>query len=131
MKTYARRSVTLIEIIIVMILIATITGTLAVNFRSSLEKGYAFKTEQGMHKIEGILNIYYAEHPEEMQNCGTLDWTKIVMESPLVRQGDTSVLYDGWGTRYDVKMELDQIHGGVYIHIASKSLDNFKSKKKK
>lgn len=131
MKTYARRAVTLIEIIIVMILIATITGTLAISYRGTLEKGYAFKTEQGIRKIEAILNIYYAEHPEDMPNCTTLDWKKIVQESPLVRSGDTTIIYDGWGKLYDVKMDPDQNHGGVTILVASEPLLKFKNKNKK
>ena len=131
MNTYARRAVTLIEIIIVMILIATITGTLAISYRGTLEKGYAFKTEQGMRKIEAILNIYYAEHPEDMATCTTLDWKKIVMDSPLVRTGDTNVLYDGWGVEYIVKMGPDENHGGVSISVSSNALANFKNKNKK
>jgi general secretion pathway protein G len=132
MKTsYARRAVTLIEIIIVMILIATITGALAMSYKGTLEKGYAFKTEQGMRKIEAILNIYYAEHPEDMASCSTLDWKKIVLDSPLIRPNDTGALYDGWGVQYAVKMEPDQVHGGVTIEIYSKALENFKNKRKK
>ncbi len=131
MKTYARRAVTLIEIIIVMILIATITGTLAISYKGTLDKGHAFKTEQGMHKIEAILNIYYAEHPEEMSNCTSLDWRKIVLDSPLVRPGDKTILYDGWGVEYHVKMDPDPIHGGVTIFISSGAFDNFKNKNRK
>jgi len=128
MKSYVRRSVTLIEIIIVMILIATITGTLAINYRGSLEKGHAFKTEQAMHKIEAILNIYFAEHPEDMSNCTNIEWKKVVMNSPLVRGGESSVLYDGWGVLFDVKMDPDGERGGVNISISSKALNTYKGK---
>lgn len=131
MNSYIRRSVTLIEIIIVMILIATITGTLAISYRGSLEKGYAFKTEQAMHKIEAILNIYFAEHPEDMANCSNLEWKKIVTNSPLVRGGETAILYDGWGVPFDVKMETDLERGGVNISIFSKALNHYKGKNKK
>ena len=131
MNGYIRRSVTLIEIIIVMILIATITGTLAMSYRGSLEKGYAFKTDQAMHKIEAILNIYYAEHPEEMANGSSIDWKKVVLSSPLVRPGDTSILYDGWGAPFDVKIEIDAERGGVNISVFSKAYYNYKNKNKK
>lgn len=128
MKSYIRRSVTLIEIIIVMILIATITGTLAISYRGSLEKGYAFKTEQGMRKIEAILNIYFAENPDQMAECGNIDWEKVVADSPLVKGEDKSVYCDGWGQKYDVKMNPDS--NGVNISVRSGRYDDFKKKKK-
>ncbi len=48
MKQYKRRYITLIEIMIVMFLIALITGVLAYNYRGSLDEGKAFKTKTGL-----------------------------------------------------------------------------------
>ena len=50
---------------IVMFLIALITGVIAYNYRGTLEEGKAFKTKAAMEKIETILSLEIANHPDE------------------------------------------------------------------
>ncbi len=102
MKVYAlkKRFITLIEMMIVMFLIAMITGVIAYNYTGSLEEGKAFKTKNGIDKIHTILDLYVATHPEEREHLET-KWKEIVENSPLVKNGK-EVTKDGWGADYQV-----------------------------
>ena len=62
MKKIKRRYITLIEIMIVMFLIALITGVVAYNYRGSLDEGKAFKTRAAIDKLETILNLKVSEN---------------------------------------------------------------------
>ena len=55
---------TLIEMMIVMFLIAMITGVVAFNYRATLSEGRAFKTQQGIEKVRTILLLSLADQPE-------------------------------------------------------------------
>ena len=57
MKCMKKRYITLVEMMIVMFLIAMITGVIAYNYTGSLEEGKAFKTKAGIQKIETILAL--------------------------------------------------------------------------
>lgn len=107
MKKLKRRYITLIEIMIVMFLIALITGVLAYNYRGSLEEGKAFKTRAGMDKLETILNLAVAENPSLMDHIES-DWREVVRQSPLV-QNYSALVKDGWGIDYRVSVENNQI----------------------
>lgn len=92
-----RRFITLIEIMIVMFLIALITGVVAYNYTGTLEKGKAFKTHAGIEKLQTILSLAKAENP----NFDLRDWKKTIQESPLVKNAD-NLMKDGWGNVYKV-----------------------------
>lgn len=102
-KTIKRRFVTLIEMMIVMFLIALITGVVAYNYRGSLEEGKIFKTKTGIVKLETILNLEIAKNPELARNI-TSNWQAIIMNSPLVHD-PASLITDGWGEPYEVSVE--------------------------
>lgn len=97
-----KRFITLIEIMIVMFLIALITGVVAYNYRGSLDEGKKFKTQAGIERLETILNLHIAENPSDIQNMSR--WEDFVRESPLVKDPN-SLIYDGWGVRYNVQMD--------------------------
>lgn len=97
-----RRFVTLIEMMIVMFLIALITGVVAYNYRGTLEKGKAFKTEAGMQRLQTILNLAVAEDPD----ADITNWEAIVRHSPLV-QDPEALIRDGWGKKYEVGLSAD------------------------
>src|ERR1700722_4922810 len=103
MKNLKKRMITLIEIMIVMFLIALITGVLAYNYRGSLDEGKAFKTKAAIEKLETILNLAVSEHPEEV-NSITSDWQNVVRNSPLVANVN-ALLVDGWGSPYQVSVD--------------------------
>lgn len=102
-----RRFVTLIEMMIVMFLIALITGVIAYNYRGSLEEGKAFKTKASIEKIEMILNLRVAEDPDLLDNVES-QWQEVIKRDPLVKDPN-ALIRDGWGKPYDVTVENNVI----------------------
>lgn len=123
-----KRAITLIEMIIVMILIATITGAIAYNYRESLNEGKAFKTKEAMSRIETILAIYFAENPEELQKYQQGDWKAIIRMSPLVKNPN-DYINDGWGKPYEVIVSNDS--GNAEIKVNSDEYNKYAAKKHK
>jgi general secretion pathway protein G len=106
-----KRFVTLIEMMIVMFLIALITGVVAYNYRGSLDEGKAFKTKTGMEKLETILNMEVAKNPQYAANIQS-EWQKYVLASPLVHDPQ-ALLRDGWGEEYQVT--VDEESGAIRV----------------
>lgn len=100
-----RRFITLIEIMIVMFIIALITGVLAYNYRGTLDEGKAFKTKTGIEKLETLLNLKAAESPSFLQNVGG-QWREVIRNSPMVKNPD-ALIKDGWGEDYNVDVGDD------------------------
>jgi type II secretory pathway pseudopilin PulG len=101
MKKTKKRNVTLIEMMIVMFLIALISGVVAYNYRGTLDEGKAFKTAADIKTIENILNLAAAS--DEAHNVVS-DWRQHIKHSPLV-QNSNSIMKDGWGGDYKVREE--------------------------
>ena len=115
-----KRFVTLIEMMIVMFLIAVITGVIAYNYRGSLDEGKAFKTRTAIEKVETILNLEVAKDP---QLAGSIqsEWQKYILASPLVHDPQ-ALLYDGWGELYQVTVDPDS---GT-VRVESKRYDEYR-----
>ena len=95
LKRLKKRCITLIEMMIVMFLIAMITGVIAYNYTGSLEEGKAFKTKNGIEKIKTIVDLHMATNAsEDLSNIKT-----VIQNSPLVKNSDEP-LKDGWGQPY-------------------------------
>lgn len=108
-KKLRRRFITLVEIMIVMILIALITGVLAVNFRGSLDEGKVFKSKAGIEKLKAVLNLEIAKDPAISDKINDPNvWQEIVRKSPLV-QNPSDLIKDGWGEQYNVENDDGQI----------------------
>lgn len=118
MKNVKRRYITLIEIMIVMFLIALITGVVAYNYRGSLDEGKAFKTKAAIEKLETILNLRLSENPDMANNINS-EWQSIVRSSPLVANPD-ALIKDGWGATYDVSVD----ENGV-VHVRSQNYEEY------
>lgn len=95
-----RRFITLVEIMIVMFLIAMITGVIAYNYTGSLDEGKAFKTKTAIDKIHTILDLHLAANPEDRDNIET-NWKEIVGRSQMVKNAK-DLTNDGWGNEYRV-----------------------------
>ncbi len=115
-----RRNVTLIEMMIVMFLIALITGVIAYNYRGSLDEGKAFKTQQAISRIENILNLKLAEDPS-LADSIEHEWKGIITSSPMV-QNPSAFMKDGWGGDYRVTIQ-DNV-----LHVTSDKYDQYKDK---
>lgn len=117
MKKIKKRWITLVEIMIVMFLIAMITGVIAYNYTGSLEEGKAFKTVSGIEKIKTILALEAANGSVDVDK-----WQEHITHSPLV-QNPKELTKDGWGNEYDVRLDND---GNVVV--TSKKLNDYYSK---
>lgn len=122
LKNLKKRCITLIEIMIVMFLIALITGVVAYNYRGSLDEGKKFKTQTGMDRLETVLNLHLAENPADIQHIDR--WEDFVRSSPLVKDPN-SLIYDGWGYRYQVQVD-DQ--GNILV--TSPKLEEYQTRSK-
>ena len=125
MMSRKRRFMTLIEMMIVMFLIAMITGVIAYNYTGSLEEGKAFKTKAGMDKIKQILALESADG--DIENVKD-EWQQLVTRSPLV-QSPKELFKDGWGGDYEV--DVVERDGGKEIQITSAKYNAYTSKKNK
>lgn len=97
---FKKRFITLVEMMIVMFLIAMITGVIAYNYTGSLDEGKAFKTKAGIEKIHTVLDLHLATHPDDREHINT-KWQDIVTKSQLVKNA-RELIKDGWGKDYDV-----------------------------
>lgn len=120
---FRRRFITLVEMMIVMFLIAMITGVIAYNYTGSLEEGKAFKTKAGMEKIHTVLDLHLATHPEDRDHIES-KWQEIVDNSQLVKNSK-ELKNDGWGVIYQVSKDNDG-----EIEIKSERYNTYQSAKK-
>lgn len=97
---FKKRFITLVEMMIVMFLIAMITGVIAYNYTGSLDEGKAFKTKNGIDKIHTILDLHMASNPEDRDSIDSR-WQTIVEGSQLVKNSK-ELIKDGWGDDYNV-----------------------------
>lgn len=123
-----KRAITLIEMIVVMILIATITGAVALNYRESLNEGKAFRTKEGMDRLETVLALYYAEHPGIPIKDEYEERFRIVSESPLVRN-PREFLKDGWGENYEVHIGMQDNSSDLSIEVKSRKYAQYLNEK--
>ena len=101
-----RRSVTLIEMIIVMILIATITGSLALSYQKSLDRGRLFATQQRVERLRAILTLYFSMHPDEAGS--NTDYIGIINGSGLGPPDPRDLLHDDWGQNFVINVDGNQ-----------------------
>lgn len=122
--SFQRRFITLVEMMIVMFLIAMITGVIAYNYTGSLEEGKAFKTKAGIEKIHTVLDLHLATHPEDRDNIET-HWRDIVESSQLVKS-PRDLIKDGWGIEYQVSKDQNN-----EIEIKSEKYNQYQAAKGK
>ena len=125
-KRKKRRAVTLIEMIVVMLLIATITGALAYNYNASLTEGKAFKTRECISRIKTILSIALVENDTMSAQDIASDWKTFVKDSPMAGKGN-DLLKDGWGQEYQISVHNGE--DGEEIIVFSKSYEAHQTKK--
>ncbi len=123
MKKKKKRSITLIEIMIVILLIGIIGGTLAFNMRGSMDQGRAFKSEQNMLRIHDILMLEMASSGRDLPDI-VANWEENVKNSPMVK-GGSEICKDGWNKPFEVKVINDD------LQITSSKLKAFKKKHEK
>lgn len=126
MKKFAfkKRFITLVEMMIVMFLIAMITGVIAYNYTGSLEEGKAFKTKAGIDKIKTVLALAASDSDIESVKD---KWQVYLNDSPLVKNPE-ELAKDGWGVVYQVTTE--DINGEKELVIKSEKYEKYSQNKK-
>ncbi len=113
MKKIKKKSLTLIEIMVVIALIGIIGSVLGVNMKKSMDKAKVFKSKAHAQKIEDALNIYYAENSDSPDEIAA-NTQKILSESGLFKE-DKELLQDAFGRPITVVFE----NGGFVCQLAS------------
>lgn len=94
-----KRTLTLIEIMIVILLITLIGGAIGYNVKGSLKKGRDFKTEQAQSQLEDILEICLQEGKTPHQILG--DTLAAVKGTGLAKDPE-KLLKDGNGIPFEI-----------------------------
>lgn len=113
-----RRFLTLIEMMIVMFIIALITGGLAYRYVGSLDESRAFKTKVAIDRVSGILNLKAADDPSFIEKARS-EWEGVIDTSPLVANAN-DLKNDGWGQKF----QIDVIDGDTII-VRSRKYDDY------
>ena len=119
-----KRSITLLEIMIVIFLIGLIGGAIGVNLKGSIEKGKVFKTEQAQKQVKDVLLLQVAEGSDI--DDVIKDPVEYLKESGLVKD-PKEMLLDGWKKPFQISKNKI----GDDIIVISETLDNYKKKSKK
>lgn len=110
-----KRSVTLIEIMIVIMLIGLIGGALAFNMRGSMDQGRVFKSEQNLNRVHDILMLESAKGTDLEKIADNWQW--YVNNSPLGAGAGNDCTCDGWKKEFNVKVK------GNDLVVSSKKLE--------
>lgn len=110
MKKIKKKSLTLLEIMVVIALIGIIGSVVGVNMKKSMNKAKEFKAKAHAQKIEDALNIYYAENDVTVDYVRT-NMAKILVDSGLFKNED-NILIDPYGKPYNVVF----VQGGFVCH---------------
>jgi prepilin-type N-terminal cleavage/methylation domain-containing protein len=104
-----KRALTLLEIMIVIVLIALITGVVGYNMKGALDKGRDFRTDRAKEQLRDLLLYRVAERG--------LDLERIVRDSRLLEEelratgltkNVNDLLKDGWGENFEIKLSRDK-----------------------
>jgi type II secretory pathway pseudopilin PulG len=119
-----KRSLTLLEIMIVIVLIGLIGSVIGVNMKGSLDEGRAFKSRQAKEQIKDILMLEVARGGEINDVVARRE--DFLANSGLVKN-PKKFLEDGWGVPFEVK-----VNGTTQsdIIVSSEKLKAFDRKKR-
>ncbi|OGN64007.1 MAG: hypothetical protein A3E80_00480 [Chlamydiae bacterium RIFCSPHIGHO2_12_FULL_49_9] len=117
-----KRTLTLLEIMIVIFLITLITGAIGYNMRGTLDRGRVFRTEQAKEQLRDLLLICLAENPD----------AEAIAKKPVyylkktgLAKDPENLIKDGWKKEFSIKATKDKSD----FDIRSEALDAYKKKK--
>ncbi len=116
-----KRALTLLEIMIVIFLITLITGTIGYSMRGTLDKGRAFRTEQGKEQLHDLLLIALSEGSTADEIAH--DPAKALKGLGLAKDPDNLVL-DGWKEKFTITPTPNKKD----FNIKSDAWDKYKNK---
>ena len=102
-----KRAITLLEVMIVILLIGIIGGVVSYNLKGTLDKGKAFSSKEGAHKLQDILNLELQLTSTKVDDLigssgvNQSNVEKCVIQSGLVSNARAFVK-DGWKEPYTI-----------------------------
>lgn len=128
MKTRRKkRTLTLLEIMIVIVLIGLIGSVIGFNMKGSLDEGRAFKTRQAQEQIQDILMLEVARGA--LIDTVIADREKYLANSGLVKGDPKKFLRDGWGNEFEVKVSGKSADEIIVTSTKLKAYDHKKKEK--
>lgn len=118
-----KRTLTLLEIMIVIFLITIITGAIGYNMKGALEKGKIFRSERAREQLREIILLRMAEGHELADILKHLP--DHVKESGLAKD-PKAILSDGWGVAFEFKPSRSRDD----VEVISQKLKALEAKKK-
>ncbi len=108
-----RHSITLLEIMIVVLLIGIIGGVLSYNLKGTLERGKVFRTEEGIKRLKEILDLEIERKTTTLDKLlgpnGHKEVDKCVKASGLIAPNKIAdFLLDGWKEPYIYTRDKDK-----------------------
>lgn len=99
-------SFTLLEIMIVIFLIGIIGSIIGYNMTGTLDKGKAFKTEQGQQRLQDLLELQLANtiDPDRITN----DTVNVIKELGIVKNPN-DLIKDGWNKPYKIEVTNGEV----------------------
>jgi len=117
-----KRTLTLLEIMIVIFLITLITGAIGYNMRGTLDRGRVFRTEQAKEQLRDLLLICLAENPDAEAIAKKPAY--YLKKTNLAKDPD-NLIKDGWKKEFSIKATKDKSD----FEIRSEALESYKKKK--
>ncbi|MCI0382328.1 MAG: type II secretion system GspH family protein [Chlamydiae bacterium] len=117
-----KKTLTLLEVMIVISLILLIGGVIGYNIKGSLDEGRRFKTKHAMEQIADILMYVASRDNISLQEVAEHS-REHLEKSGLVKNVD-ELTKDGWGGEFNVSVKDNAIvvHSKNYIdHLKKKS----------
>ncbi len=120
-----KRAFTLLEIMIAILIITLITGAIGYNMRGTLEKGKAFRTEQGMEQLQDLLQICVSEEAGQHDINAIANNPTHYLEKTGLAKDPKKLVLDGWGHKFNITVDNGK------FKIESDALENYKNRNKK
>lgn len=119
-----KRALTLLEIMIVIMLITLISGTIGYSMKGSLEKGRAFRTQQGQEQLKDLLLICLSEgvNIEELAQNPVQH-----LKNLGLAKDPENLVKDGWKQPFEISAKPAKND----FTIRSKALDDYRKRQSK
>lgn len=116
-----KRTLTLLEIMIVIFLITIITGAIGYNMKGALDKGKAFRTERAQEQLRELLLLRFSETGNLTE---VLSDVKESLRQTGLAKDPNQLIKDGWGEPF----LITQNRARNDITIRSKNLEKYDEK---
>lgn len=116
-----KRALTLLEIMIVIFLITLITGAIGYNMKGTLDRGRAFRTEQGKAQLRDLLLICLEDgaDPDELAKT-----PKTFLDKNELAKNSAKIVQDGWGKDFVINYNRNKSD----FKISSPAFEKYKKK---